>query len=82
MPQVEIACIVANVRFRPRIEQILREHSPVVVFHAAAYKHVPLMEEHNVWEAVRNNVRALMSSQTAQPRLVSKNSYCSRWRRR
>ena len=36
--------------------EVLREYRPHVVFHAAAYKHVPLMEEINAWEAIANNV--------------------------
>jgi FlaA1/EpsC-like NDP-sugar epimerase len=35
---------------------VFEEYKPSVVFHAAAYKHVPLMERHNAWQAVRNNV--------------------------
>jgi FlaA1/EpsC-like NDP-sugar epimerase len=38
------------------LEQIFACYSPSSVFHAAAYKHVPLMEQHNAWQAVRNNV--------------------------
>jgi FlaA1/EpsC-like NDP-sugar epimerase len=46
---------IADVTNQPRIEQVFREHRPEVVFHAAAHKHVPLMEV-NVGEAIRNNV--------------------------
>jgi FlaA1/EpsC-like NDP-sugar epimerase len=39
-----------------RLDQVFAECKPSAVFHAAAYKHVPLMERHNAWQAVRNNV--------------------------
>jgi FlaA1/EpsC-like NDP-sugar epimerase len=38
-----------------RVEDIIRSHRPSVIFHAAAYKHVPLMESGNAWQAVLNN---------------------------
>jgi FlaA1/EpsC-like NDP-sugar epimerase len=47
--------LVADVRDRARMEAVMREHRPQVVFHAAAYKHVPLMEAQPS-EAVRTNV--------------------------
>ncbi len=47
--------VLGDVRFRDRMEAIFRQHRPQIVFHAAAHKHVPLMEE-NPAEAITNNV--------------------------
>ena len=47
--------VIADIRNAERLSQIFREHQPQIVFHAAAHKHVPLMEA-NVVEAVTNNV--------------------------
>lgn len=55
-PETPIICSIGDIKNAARIRQILESHRPEVVFHAAAYKHVPLMEEENAWEAVRNNV--------------------------
>jgi FlaA1/EpsC-like NDP-sugar epimerase/UDP-N-acetylmuramyl pentapeptide phosphotransferase/UDP-N-acetylglucosamine-1-phosphate transferase len=46
---------VADVRNRERIREILAVEKPQIVFHAAAYKHVPMTETVNAWEAVGNN---------------------------
>lgn len=54
-PDVPIVPIIADVRDRERMRQTMQHHRPFAVFHAAAHKHVPLMEE-NVAEAVTNNV--------------------------
>jgi FlaA1/EpsC-like NDP-sugar epimerase len=53
---VPLVALIGDVKNRARVEQVLGQYRPSVVFHAAAYKHVPLMEEVNAWEAVRNNV--------------------------
>lgn len=55
-PQLDIVYLAGDVRDAMRLEQVFAELRPSVVFHAAAYKHVPLMERHNAWQAVRNNV--------------------------
>ncbi|HEU0187772.1 MAG TPA: polysaccharide biosynthesis protein, partial [Gallionellaceae bacterium] len=55
-PQLEVACLAGDVRDRVRLDQVFARYHPAVVFHAAAYKHVPLMETHNAWQAIRNNV--------------------------
>ena len=54
-PDTAIACAIGDIKNRARVDQVLAQYRPSVVFHAAAYKHVPLMEEQNAWEAVLNN---------------------------
>lgn len=54
-PHLDIQSIIADIRDKERIDEIFRDHVPQVVFHAAAHKHVPLMELQPK-EAVRNNV--------------------------
>ena len=53
---VELVFVTGDVKNEQRVRQLLTEYQPKVVFHAAAYKHVPLMETHNVAEALANNV--------------------------
>jgi FlaA1/EpsC-like NDP-sugar epimerase len=55
-PALPIVCAVGDVKDAARVDQVMAAHRPSVVFHAAAYKHVPLMETDNAWQAVRNNV--------------------------
>ncbi len=50
---VYLTCDVKN---KARVDHICAQYRPSVVFHAAAYKHVPMMESGNVWEALSNNV--------------------------
>ena len=54
-PELTLATLVGDVKHVALVEQVLASERPSVVFHAAAYKHVPLMEERNAWQAVRNN---------------------------
>lgn len=54
-PEVQFIPIIGDVRVEQRIEYVMQTYKPQVIFHAAAYKHVPLMEE-NPCEAVRTNV--------------------------
>ncbi|MDP2805271.1 MAG: nucleoside-diphosphate sugar epimerase/dehydratase, partial [Gallionellaceae bacterium] len=55
-PNLSVVYLAGDVRDAIRLDQVFGEYRPSVVFHAAAYKHVPLMERHNTWQAVRNNV--------------------------
>jgi FlaA1/EpsC-like NDP-sugar epimerase len=55
-PDVPVASLVGDIKNARRLNQVMHQFSPALVFHAAAYKHVPLMEEANAWEAVQNNV--------------------------
>lgn len=54
-PQVEFAAVMGDIRMIDRVESLFLRFQPQYVFHAAAYKHVPLMEE-NPCEAVHTNV--------------------------
>ena len=53
--QMEITPIIADIQDRKRIFEVMEEYRPEVVYHAAAHKHVPLME-YNPKEAVKNNI--------------------------
>ena len=73
-----VNCVMGDVKDAARMDAVFAEHRPDVVFHAAAYKHVPLMESANAWEAVKNNVqgtlnvaRAALASGTGEFVLIS-----------
>lgn len=51
----QLTAVIADIRFPDRIKSIFMDHKPEIVFHAAAHKHVPLMELNPV-EAISNNV--------------------------
>ncbi|WP_436862354.1 polysaccharide biosynthesis protein [Staphylococcus caeli] len=53
--KIEIIPVIADVQNKPRLQQIMKNYRPYVVYHAAAHKHVPLMEA-NPFEAMRNNI--------------------------
>ena len=61
-PAMEGVYYTANVREAERLRAIALEHRPSVVLHAAAYKHVPLMEQHNEIEALRTNVQGTLNA--------------------
>jgi FlaA1/EpsC-like NDP-sugar epimerase len=54
-PRLKLVPIIADIRDPGRVHSIVARHKPHAIFHAAAHKHVPLMEE-NIVEAVTNNV--------------------------
>jgi FlaA1/EpsC-like NDP-sugar epimerase len=55
-PRLPVPAVIADIRDAQRLRQVFDIHGPEIVFHAAAHKHVQLME-HNVQEAVANNVQ-------------------------
>lgn len=54
-PEIEALTIVSDICMQERMEEIFKAYRPNYVFHAAAYKHVPMMED-NPGESIRNNV--------------------------
>jgi FlaA1/EpsC-like NDP-sugar epimerase len=55
LPSVEVVPVIGDIQDRARMFEVMEEHRPDVVYHAAAHKHVPLME-YNPRESVKNNV--------------------------
>jgi len=54
-PQTPFFPEIGSIQNRTRLDEVMRRYSPSVLYHAAAYKHVPLMEAH-VFEAIENNI--------------------------
>jgi len=59
--KVPIRCCLVNILHENRVKQIIREEKPSILFHAAAYKHVPIVEE-NPFEGIDNNLRGTMNT--------------------
>ncbi|APC41952.1 polysaccharide biosynthesis protein [Clostridium estertheticum] len=54
-PKLDLLVLIGSVRDKKRLEDVFKKYSPDIVFHAAAHKHVPLMEN-SPMEAIKNNV--------------------------
>ena len=54
-PHLPLLRLIGDVKDLAHLRQVFTRCRPQIVFHAAAYKHVPLMEEENAWAALRNN---------------------------
>ena len=73
LPDVPVAAVIGDVRNAARVDAMLLRYRPSVIVHAAAYKHVPLMERDNAWEAVQNNVLGTLElARAARARGVDK----------
>jgi FlaA1/EpsC-like NDP-sugar epimerase len=64
-PELAVRYYTANVREPERLLDLFKRHRPAVVLHAAAYKHVPLMEDDNAIEALRTNVLGTLGAARA-----------------
>jgi FlaA1/EpsC-like NDP-sugar epimerase len=74
-PELELVRLIGDVKDLAQLQRVFDAWKPQIVFHAAAYKHVPLMEQDNAWAALLNNTlgthnAALASAQTGVERFV------------
>jgi FlaA1/EpsC-like NDP-sugar epimerase len=74
-PGLELVRLIGDVKDLAHLRSVFGRWAPQVVFHAAAFKHVPLMEDHNAWAALRNNTlgtyhAALAAAEVAAERFV------------
>ncbi|MFT4101347.1 MAG: nucleoside-diphosphate sugar epimerase/dehydratase [Burkholderiaceae bacterium] len=56
-PKLSVRCVIGDVKDSARLDLVFTRYRPSVVFHAAAYKHVPMTEQENAWSAVQNNAQ-------------------------
>ncbi len=70
-PELNLKVLIGSVRDAERVNEIFREYRPSIVFHAAAHKHVPLMEDSPA-EAVKNNVFGTLQVAKAADRYAVK----------
>lgn len=54
-PALTVIPVVGDIKNRVRLQEVFERYRPAIVYHAAAYKHVPILEEGNAWQAVANN---------------------------
>jgi FlaA1/EpsC-like NDP-sugar epimerase len=55
-PSIAVVPVIGDVKDSLLLDQTMQRYAPHILYHAAAYKHVPMMEELNTWQAIRNNV--------------------------
>jgi len=67
-PDLELVRLIGDVKDLAQLQRVFDAWRPQIVFHAAAYKHVPLMEEHNAWAALRNNTLGTHNAALASAR--------------
>ncbi len=60
-PGKSVVAVIGDAKNERRLDEVFGRYRPQVVFHAAAYKHVPLMEEDNAFQAVVNNVSSTVA---------------------
>ena len=73
-PQLPLVNLIVDVKDLEHLRRTFAQHPPQVVFHAAAYKHVPLMEESNAWACLRNNTLG-----TYHAALAAAEAHCERF---
>ncbi len=64
-PHLPLIRLMGDVKNLPHLQSTFAAHRPHIVFHAAAFKHVPLMEDDNAWAAVQNNTLGTWNAATA-----------------
>ena len=64
-PRLPLIRLMGDVKNLAHLQATFKQHRPHIVFHAAAFKHVPLMEDDNAWAAVQNNTLGTWNAATA-----------------